>query len=135
MTGLEWASVYVAANLIWLLVLAIAVVRVRLAKRVATGDGGHPEMHNVLRAHGNAVEYAPAGLIGVVALALLPAAPVWSVHVAGLTLTAGRVFHAFGMWSGADKTSPQRGIGMLLTWLSFLFSALALLWFALTGAA
>lgn len=128
------AALYVALGLIWLLVLALAVVRARIAHKVTLGDGGVEAVQQASRAHGNAAEYLPAGLLGVLLLAMLPSAPVWTIHAAGGSLILGRVLHGMGLL-GAPGRSFGRSAGILLTWLSFLFTAGALLFAALTPPA
>lgn len=118
MLRLEIAALYAGVNILILLALA-AVVGMRRGKhKVLMGDGGDAQLARAIRAHGNAAEYVPAGLVGILMLALLePAAPLWLMHASGLSLTIGRVFHGVGLNLG--ETNPGRGLGVLLTWIAY----------------
>jgi hypothetical protein len=123
------AALWVALNLVTLLVLSLAVVRQRRKHGVPFGDGAVPELAQAIRAFGNAAEYIPPGLIGLVVLALV-GAPVLAVHTGGLVLFAGRAAHATGL-SRASGASALRSIGMVLTWVAYILMAVALFIFAL----
>lgn len=118
------------AGLLVLLMLALSglVVRRRRRHLVAFGDGGHVEMTTAARAFGNAAEYVPAGLIALMLLALV-GAPAVMIHALGATLAVGRVVHALGLLFQKGP-SLGRAVGMLLTWLALLASAVALIAFA-----
>jgi uncharacterized membrane protein YecN with MAPEG domain len=133
MTKLDAAAVYVGANVLILLILALGVVRARAASKVILGDGGDPGLQRAIRVHGNAAEYVPAGLIGILALALLPAAPLWAVHAGGVLLTAGRILHAIGL-SNTSGRSFGRAFGTLFTWIAFLAVGGVLIWAGLQSA-
>lgn len=119
MVRLEIAALYVGVNILILLALAFMVVRARQTHKIVLGDGGNEAAQRAIRAHGNASEYIPAALVGLVLLALLdPAAPLWLLHAAGLTLTIGRILHGIGLNTG--PLNIGRMAGMLLTILSYL---------------
>jgi hypothetical protein len=119
MGKVEAASAYIGVNILLLLVLAFLVVGVRRRAGIALGDGGNEDLQRAIRVHGNASEYIPPAAIGLLALALLPAAPLWSVHVGGGLLTLGRVAHALGL-SRASGRSLGRMVGTLSTRLALL---------------
>jgi len=119
------AALWCGLNLILMLVLSLLVVAQRRKHRVAVGDGGVPEMLQALRAFGNAAEYIPAALAGLVALAVAGAPPA-VIHAAGAALLLGRVAHAVG-FSASAGVSIGRTIGMILTWLAYVFLAVTLL--------
>lgn len=123
------AALWAGLNIILLLALSLLVVRQRQRHKVALGDEGVPELAQAIRAFGNATEYVPAALIGIVVLALVQAPPL-AIHVAGLTLFVGRVVHAIGL-STSGGTSFPRAIGMVLTWVAYVFLGAALLFYAL----
>lgn len=123
------AALWVGLHLILLLVLSVLVVRQRRSHGVALGDGGVPQLTQAVRAFGNATEYIPAGLIAVVALALVGAPPL-VVHAAGLTLLVGRIAHAVGL-SGTGGASLPRAAGVILTWLAYILGAVALIFYAI----
>lgn len=128
-TSAHAAALWAGLHIVLLLVLSLLVVRQRQKHKVALGDEGVPELAQAIRAFGNATEYVPAALIGIVVLALVQAPPL-GIHVAGLLLFAGRVMHAVGL-SNSGGTSFPRAIGIVLTWLAYVFLGVALLFYAL----
>jgi uncharacterized protein len=127
MARLEYAALYAGANILILLVLAAVVVMNRRRHKIEFGDGGHEQMARAIRAHANAAEYIPAGLGGLILLALLePAAPTWLLHGAGISLTLGRVLHGWGL-NRARMTGARR-IGVALTWVAYLIMGLGLIY-------
>ena len=131
-TPLEAAALYAGLNILILVGLSFAVVRARIAHKVVLGDGGNPAVLRAIRAHANAAEYIPAGLVGLIGLALLnsqggaaPPLPGWTLHAAGVALTLGRALHAVGLSLG--ERNAGRSLGTLLTWLSLIGMGLALI--------
>ena len=120
MTGL-----YVALGVLLVLVLAIRVVVRRLTLRIGIGDGDDKELRKRIRAHGNAIEYLPIGLLALLLLDLDGTAPVL-LHVFGVALIVARAAHAFGL-SRTGGTSPERFFGITLTCLTLLAMAVLLL--------
>lgn len=119
MLRLEIAALYAGVNILILLVLAVLVVAGRRKHKITLGDGGNADFSRAVRAHANAAEYIPAGLIGLVLLALMdPASPLWLLHAAGISLTLGRILHGVGLHAGVLNFG--RMFGMVLTWLSYL---------------
>ncbi len=118
MLRLEVAALYVGANILILLVLSYFVVAGRWRHKIGFGDGGNDTFNRGVRAHGNAAEYIPAALVGLVVLALMePAAPLWLLHASGISLTAGRIFHGVGLH--LSPLNVGRIGGMVLTWLAY----------------
>lgn len=128
MTGLETASVYIAVNILILIWLAFRVVSHRFRGKISTGDGGSDDLATAIRVHGNATEYIPAMLIGLLALAFLQA-PSWLIHALGVTFTIGRLMHPIGMTNGPIQF---RQFGILLSWACMVILALALLYYVFT---
>ncbi len=126
MVRLEIAAIYAGVNILILLVLAVLVVMGRRRHKIRLGDAGNEDFARAVRAHGNAAEYIPAGLVGILILALLePAAPLWLLHAAGLSLTAGRILHGVGLHTGV--LNAGRMLGMVLTWVSYLLIGVGLI--------
>jgi uncharacterized membrane protein YecN with MAPEG domain len=123
------AALWTGLHLILLLVLSVLVVRQRQRHRVALGDEGIPELAHAIRAFGNASEYVPAGVAGLAVMAVVGAPPL-AVHVAGLLLFCGRVAHAIGL-SNSGGATLLGSTGMVLTWTSYVFAAVALLFYAI----
>jgi len=110
------AALYVGVNILILFLLSFRVVGGRLRTRVSLGSGGDPDLEVRIRAHGNAAEYIPASMLGLVVLALL-AVPVWAIHALGGVFTLGRLLHAVGL---SATLLWARQFGMVLTWLGML---------------
>ena len=118
-------ALWAGLSLILLLVLTVRVSLHRRSLKVSLGDGGHAALNTASRTFGNAVEYLPIGLVAITLVALLG----WSagiVHALGAALFAGRVMHAIGMHA-AKQPALGRMIGMILTYLVFLASAVLLI--------
>ncbi|NBB15999.1 glutathione S-transferase [Caulobacter sp. SLTY] len=123
------AALWVGLNLLLLLVLSLLVVRQRQKHKVALGDDGIPELAQAIRAQGNAVEYIPAALIGLVVLEGT-GAPGVLIHIGGLILLLGRVAHAIGL-SNSGGISMLRTGGVVLTWLAYIFIIASCLFFSI----
>ena len=123
------AALWVGLHMFLLLVLSLLVVRQRQKHKVALGDEGIPELAQAIRAFGNATEYIPAALAGIAVLAVVEA-PSLAIHLAGFVMFAGRSLHAVGL-SNSGGTSFPRVIGVLLTWVAYVFVGAALLFYAI----
>lgn len=131
MLRLEVVALYAAVNILILLVLALLVMMGRRKHKIVLGDGANDDFTRAVRAHANAAEYIPAGLVGLVLLALLdPAVPTWLVHAAGISLTLGRILHGVGLHTG--NINAGRAGGIVLTWISYLLIAGGLLFAGLS---
>lgn len=130
MLRLEIAALYAGVNILLLLTLAYLVVAGRRRHKIRLGDGGNEGLQRAIRAHANAAEYIPAGLVGILMLALMePAAPLWLLHACGISLTAGRLMHGIGLNTGVLNLGRQ--LGVTLTWLSYLLLGGGLIYAAL----
>ena len=119
-------GIYVALATLLVLILAVRVSMGRRAARVHIGDGGQSGLLLRIRAHGNAVEYLPLGLLLLLMLELNQTQPLW-LHVFGCVLLIGRIAHAIGL-SMSSKESVGRFLGTALTWSVMLVMAVLLLW-------
>jgi len=133
MTHLQIAARYLALHLILAPILMMRAGQVRLSGKVSLGDGGNQTLMARIRAHGNYAENTPLALIGLFALALLQAAPI-ALHIFGGGFLLGRVLHAAGM-SAPNSEGKGRAIGMLLTLVSFIGTAIYLLILIFTSGA
>ncbi len=129
-TSLAAACLYIGLLLIMLVALTYAVIARRVSQKVGIGDGGDKTLARIIRIHGNFAENASFSIGALLALALI-SAPVWLVHLAGFSMLAGRLSHAWALWQSGGG-SPFRVAGMIMTHLSLIISALALLRFALS---
>ncbi|MFO1017273.1 MAG: MAPEG family protein [Hyphomonadaceae bacterium] len=131
MLRLEVAALYSGVNILILLVLAVLVMLGRRKHKIVLGDAGNEDFTRAVRAHANAAEYIPAAIAGLALLALFdPATPVWLLHAAGISLTAGRILHGAGLHAG--KLNFGRMFGMVLTWTSYVLIGGGLIWAGLS---
>ena len=105
--------------------LGFRVGRVRIARKIATGDGGDPTIVARMRAQANFVEYTPFFLIllGLIEYARGPHPWLWG---AGIAFILARIAHAFGMDRPAPN--PLRFGGILVTLVALLGLALYAIW-------
>ncbi len=108
-------AVYLTAN----------VIRFRLRFKVGTGDGGHPELGQAIRAHGNLIEHAPLALI-LIGSAEALGANSKLIYVLGALLVIGRLASAWGL-SQSSGTTQGRQIGLALTAIAMLVASLTVL--------
>ncbi|MEO1475054.1 MAG: MAPEG family protein [Pseudomonadota bacterium] len=127
MAAMEVVALYAGVNIFIILVLSIRIVSVRASRKISLGTGGDPEMEVRVRSQANATEYVPAGILGLLLLALLNA-PVWLLHALGGSFTLGRLIHPLGM------AGPiiGRQLGTIFTWTALAGFVGALFWYALT---
>jgi uncharacterized membrane protein YecN with MAPEG domain len=123
------AALWVGLHVFLMLTLSLLVVRQRQKHKVALGDEGIPELAQAIRAFGNATEYVPTALVAIAVLAIVDAPPL-AIHVAGFVLFSGRVVHAVGL-SNSGGASIPRALGIVATWLAYIFIGVALLFYAI----
>src|SRR3990167_7761144 len=104
------AALWVGLHILLMLVLSLLVVRLRSKHKVFLGDEGIPELAQAIRAFGNASEYVPPGLAGLIVLDITNTAP----------LLVRRITHAIGL-SNSVGTSIPRAMGMTLTWSAYVY--------------
>jgi hypothetical protein len=111
---------YVAFLAVLYIALSLYVVRRRYGANVSLGDGGDADLISRIRMHGNFSEYAPFGVL-VLLSAELAGAGALGLHLVGLSLCVGRLFHALAL--GKVLGPAFRKYGMVLTFLSILAGA------------
>lgn len=119
MPPLEAAAVYVGINILLLIYLSSRVVFMRRSAKVSVGHGSNVELELRTRTHGNASEYIPAMMVGLVTAAYMGFPALW-IHILGASFTFGRVLHAIGL---SRTIFPLRVSGMLLTWFAMILIA------------
>lgn len=122
-------AMYTGLNVLIILALIWQVISHRRREKITLGDGGFPPLIRAIRAHANATEVAPVALIGLIAMAMATA-PLWAIHVGGLSLTFGRALHAYGL-SRDDGASFGRMVGMMLSLFALMWIAVTCIWVAL----
>jgi uncharacterized membrane protein YecN with MAPEG domain len=96
--------------------LAYRVTTFRQKEKIGLGDEDCSNaMKCAIRAHGNAVENIPIGIILLLISELNYLTP-WMLHLFGLVLILSRLSHAWGM-SNNGGASKARIYGTLFTWL------------------
>ena len=125
------AALWVGLHILLMLVLSALVTRQRQKHKIPFGDDGVPELAQAIRAFGNASEYIPVGLAGLIVLELTSrsTAPLL-VHIGGFVLFVGRVLHAVGL-SNSGGASIPRALGMTLTWVAYVYLIAATLFSAI----
>ena len=133
-------GMYAALAALMIVALARKVISLRRQHKVALGDGGHQDLLAAIRAHANAVEYLPIGLL-LLLLLELSQGPAWLIHLLGSLFIIGRLIHANGVSkaiigrlihaNGVSKAIiTRRIIGMQFTiWLLIIMAVLYLLAF------
>lgn len=121
-------AVYAAVLALLVVILALRVALYRLRNRIGAGDGGDARLLRRIRAHGNAAEFVPLGLI-LLALLELCGAAAWGLHVAGASFVLARVAHAVGLARSTGSSIGRAG-GAVLTFVVLIGMALWLLWLA-----
>jgi uncharacterized membrane protein YecN with MAPEG domain len=129
MTASAAIALYTGLNVIVILALIGQVIAHRRREKITLGDGGFPPLIRAIRAHANATEIAPIALIGLIAMAMANA-PIWAIHVGGLSLTLGRILHAFGL-SHDEGASFGRMAGMILSLTALFWIGGTCIWVAL----
>lgn len=121
MNILSAVSPYVGINILILLFLSWSVIGVRRSDKISLGDGGDAKLAQKIRAHGNAAEYMPMAMIGLLVMAST-GQPLWAVHFGGILFTVGRALHAYGL-TNKSGISFGRFYGMVATLVSLAWIA------------
>ena len=96
--------------------LSMNVSRNRGRAKTLFGTGNDDALESAIRAHGNAAEYVPLGILMLV-IAEIIGANATSMHGLGGTMLIGRVASSHGILARVNGT---RVIGAVLTWLATL---------------
>jgi uncharacterized membrane protein YecN with MAPEG domain len=105
--------------LVTLLGLRVSLLRIRGGKFVGPKSAPPAELLLPIRAHGNATEWVPLGLVLLLALELSGRLSSGALHGLGGTLLLGRVLHAAGFYTGTKLST----VGATLTYLVLLAMA------------
>lgn len=122
-------ALYASLCALLIVKLSLSVIALRRKHRVALGDGGHPDLQAAVRAQGNATEYIPIILILMLMLELMGAF-WWLIHLAGITLVAGRLIHASALKKADGK---RRVLGMKFTFFLIIVLALLNIFYLIAG--
>jgi uncharacterized protein len=127
--SLRTSAVYIALIVLMAIFLAARVIMQRRSKLIGIGDGGDKEAARQIRVHGNFCENAPFAMALLILLPMLGAKAL-VIHAVGGLFLVGRLGHAYGL-SQTGGSSLGRVAGMILTFISLLIGAVALLMTAL----
>ncbi|MEE2602401.1 MAPEG family protein [uncultured Alcanivorax sp.] len=126
LVSLPITALYAALSGFLIIALAANVVRLRLAKKVSLGDGGHKDVSRAIRAHGNTIEYLPLALI-LMALLEINGGSSTALHSYGILLVGGRVVYSYGMLVPRSSANLARQLGVVTSWLVILGAGIQLL--------
>lgn len=126
--GLEITTLFVGILTLMMVPLSLQVSLRRAGLNVSFGDADDETLRRRIRAHGNFIEYVPAGLIAL-ALVEWTSAPPLLVWVLGLALLVARLLHAYGILY--TSTPTFRGAGMMIQHAMFLTAGGWLVWVTL----
>jgi uncharacterized membrane protein YecN with MAPEG domain len=122
--SLPVSTLYGGLNALVVIALGMAVTRLRIQTKAIVGSPQPKELTVPVRAHGNAAEWVPLGLVLLLVLELSSNASRFNLHLTGGSFFLARVLHALGLHS---KT-PALGIaGALLNYLVLTVMAVWLL--------
>ncbi|RZF93837.1 glutathione metabolism protein [Pseudoalteromonas sp. CO302Y] len=116
-------SIFAAVLVIMYIQLSFRVIKLRRKKKISLGDGGDSTLNAAIRTHGNFIEYVPFSLI-LLFLVEYQGLSSHYCYVLGLMLVVGRICHSYAL---AENQLKFRVIGMALTFLTMLLSAVLLL--------
>ncbi len=109
-----------------------ALVERLTQKTMVTKTADDGLLHRKVRAFGNLIEYVPLALLMLFGLEMLRS-PQWLLWTLGISLTVGRITHAWGVIVTYGP-SPGRAIGFFLTWFVYLVGAVACIYYGALGA-
>lgn len=117
--------IYAAFLGLGFVVLSFLTLRLRRKNKIALGDGGNPQLLRAIRVHSNFAEYVPIALI-LIYMAELVGAPIFLIHLLGVSLLLGRLSHAWGV-SQNNENFTFRVFGMIATFNSIIVSSIYIL--------
>jgi len=120
--GFTWFAIFVALNTLLLLMLTLNISRLRIANKIANGDGENKTLRQAIRAHGNGIEHTPIYGLAILALSFLQLGTSWLAALV-FAFTGARLVHAYGM---LFKNFNARRVGSSLTFLLQGISVVAL---------
>lgn len=121
---LSITPIYIAILGLLFLPFTMRVGLYRMKTKVLIGTGDDPELVRRVRGHANFIETVPIAISLLLVMELLGASDVW-LHVLGLALVLGRIFHYVGL----TEIGPMyfRPIGMMATLMTILVSSVWML--------
>ncbi|PCI63201.1 MAG: glutathione S-transferase [Gammaproteobacteria bacterium] len=115
LTHLTITGLYASILALFLIALAVNIIKLRFKFQVGLGDGGEQPLIKAIRIHGNFTEYMPLALILLASYELNGGDELY-LHIIGLSLVAGRVLHMLGLTTTVGASLPRQ-IGILATFI------------------
>ena len=112
---------YAGLNALLVIALGLNVTRLRIVTRTDAGQPHPKELSLPLRAHGNAAEWVPLGLVLLLVLELSKSGSSFTLHLLGGAFFLARVLHAAGFYG----RTPLRVAGAALNYLVLTFMSIA----------
>ena len=113
-------ALYAAMFALLLVILMVAVIKLRRSLRIGLGDGGNRDLQQAIRAHGNAVESVPIFLLMLATLELNHGSVI-VLHIFGAAFLVVRIMHAWGLYtSNGASIGRVAGTGGTMTLLAAL---------------
>lgn len=109
-------ALYGGLTSLLILYLAYRVTMYRKSNRIGMGDNGDKSLSVLIRAHANAVEYAPISLL-LLLIAELNGLGSFPLHLFGGLIFASRLSHAYGFIRSQGGAHPGRVGGIAVNWL------------------
>ena len=103
--------IYALLSTLLIIYLSFQVIKARRRFQISVGDGNNEELQTAQGAQSNAIEYLPISLLLLLYLEYNGASN-WVIHLAGITLIAGRIVHAHGL---LNRSMSRRVLGMQIT--------------------
>jgi len=124
--SLPITSLYSSLTALLIVGLGARVIKNRVTRKIPIGDGGDNDMLQIIRVHGNLIEYAPITLILLGLTESYHYAP-YILHILGTLFIASRLYHAWGL-STAKGRSRGRQLGAIGNGVVIVVLAVILLW-------
>lgn len=113
-------ALYAAMFALLLVILMVAVIKLRRSLRIGLGDGGNRDLQQAIRAHGNAVESVPIFLLMLATLELNHGSVI-VLHIFAAAFLVVRIMHAWGLYtSNGASIGRVAGTGGTMTLLAAL---------------
>ena len=97
--SLPVSTLYGGLNALLVIALGMSVTRLRVATMTLAGDPLPKELTLPVRAHGNAAQWVPLGLVLLLVLELSGAGSRFTLHLTGGSFFLGRALHAAGLYT------------------------------------
>jgi uncharacterized protein len=105
---------YGGLNALLVVALGLNVTRLRWATRTRAGQALPKELAVPVRAHGNAAEWIPLGLVLLLVLELSHAGSPFTLHLLGGSFLLARVLHAAGLYGQFRLTVAGAALNYLV---------------------